>query len=243
MNPLSENGLLICGRKLVSLNMIEDAIAYCKAHSKAKNHTLLLDIICSILVSGLTDLDFSGAYAEAGHASILDFSRARVRNLQITDSIIERAIVSSASVQNVKISDCAIGIAEGISNKGALPEWLKENSVEVFSSVATTSRIRAANLLPTQKVLVTVLRKTFFQKGSGRREEALLRGLGKLVKSGTLDRILGRLISEGLLHKERGESGHLYVPVRSETRRAGKMLSELSLSKDSVWQFVSSLDA
>jgi hypothetical protein len=88
---------------------------------------------------------------------------------------------------------------------------------------------------------VTVLRKTFFQKGSGRKEEALLRGLGQLVKAGDLDRIVGKLIKEGLLTKQRGDSGDLYVPVRSEARRAGKIIAELSLSKDPIWIFTSEL--
>jgi hypothetical protein len=241
LNPLSENGLLICGRKLSALNLMEDAIAFCKANAKAKNHTLLFDIIASVLVSGSTECFFGGAYIQGGHASILDFSHCRVSGLQIDDSVIERVIISGAAVEDVRVTKNIIGTLEGISSPHAIPDWLKGNTVQVFSSVATTSRIKAANLQPTQKVLVTVLRKTFFQKGAGRKEEALLRGLGKLVKVGVLDRILGRLINEGLLKKEKGESGDLYIPVRSETGRAGKMLAELSLSKDPIWIFVTSL--
>jgi hypothetical protein len=241
VNPLSENGLLICGRKLSSLNMLDEATAYLKANTKAKNQTLLLDIIASLLVSGLTDVDLGGAYVDGGHASILDFSHARVKNLHVENSVIEKINISGAAVSNVRFKVNAIGTLEGISSQDAIPDWLSGNTVDLFSSVATTSRIRAANLLAAQKVLVTVLRKTFFQKGSGRKEEALLRGLGKLVKAGDLDRILGKLISEGLLTKERGDSGDLYVPVRSQTRRAGDMSAELSLSKDAIWSFVSSL--
>lgn len=96
-----------------------------------------------------------------------------------------------------------IGVLEGISSPAAVPAWLNDNSIEGYSSVATTSRIRAANLLPTQKVLVTILRKTFFQKGAGRKEEALLRGLGKLVKQNFLDKILSRLISSKCFGKKR----------------------------------------
>jgi len=241
VNPLSENGLLICGRKISSLNLLEEALGFLKANAKAKNQTLLFDIVASLLVAGVNEIDFGGTYIDAGHASILDFSQARTRNLHVENSIIENINIAGASVSNVRLRQNAIGTLEGISSQDAIPDWLRENSVDLFSSVATTSRIRAANLLPTQKVLVTVLRKTFFQKGSGRKEEALLRGLGKLVKSGDLDRIVGKLISEGLLTKQRGDSGDLYVPVRSETRRAGDMLAELSLSQDSIWTFVSSL--
>jgi hypothetical protein len=221
--------------------VVEDAIAFCKANSRAKNQTLLLDITSSLLVSGLTECFLGGSYIQGGHASILDFSHCRVSGLYVEDSIIERVVISGAAVEDVRLTKNIIGTLEGISSQDAIPNWLKGNDVEVFSSIATTSRIRAANLQPTQKVLVTVLRKTFFQKGAGRKEEALLRGLGKLVKMGVLDRILGRLIGEGLLKKEKGESGDLYIPVRSETRRAGQMLAELSLSKDPIWTFVTSL--
>jgi hypothetical protein len=241
INPLSENGLLICGRKLTSLNLIEDALSYLKAHAKVRNQTLLLDIVASLLVSGATDIDFAGGYIESAYASVLDFSQARVKDLQINGSIIEKVNLANAAVTNVRLADNNVGTLEGISSQDAIPNWLNGNSVENFSSIATTSRIRAANLLPTQKVLVTVLRKTFFQKGAGRKEEALMRGLGKLVKSGNLDRIVGKLISEGLLTKQRGDSGDLYVPVRNEARRAGKIMAELSLSKDPIWIFTTDL--
>lgn len=241
VNPLSENGLLICGRKLASLNLIDEAITFLKANAKIKNHTLLFDIVASVLVSGATDVDFGGAYIESGHASVLDFSHTRARNLHIQDSIVDKINIAGAAVSGVRLKNSAVGTLEGISSQDAIPDWLNDNSVDYFSSVATTSRIRAANLLPTQKVLVTVLRKTFFQKGAGRKEEALLRGLGKLVKAGDLDRIVGRLISEGLLTKERGESGNLYVPVRNQKGRAGSLIGELSLSKDPIWTYVSEL--
>jgi hypothetical protein len=240
-NPLSENGLLICGRKLEALSLVDSAISLCKANRSAKNQTLALDVIGSILVSGISDISFGGIYVEGGHASVLDFSHVRLSGIQISCSVLERVIISSASVIDLILTKNDIGVLEGISNQSAIPDWMKDNTIELFSSVATTSRIRAANLSPTQKVLVTVLRKTFFQKGAGRKEEALLRGLGTLVKAGVLDKIVAKLIGEGILTKEKGQEGNLYVPVRSETRRAGKMLAELSLSKDPIWKFVTEL--
>ena len=197
--------------------------------------------MASILVSGLVELDFGSAIVDGGHCSVLDFSHARVFNLKVMNSIIERSVISSASVTNVIIEGSEIGVVEGISSKQAIPHWLEGNSVSRVSSIATTSRIRAANLLPTQKVLVTALRKTFFQKGAGRKEEALLRGLGTLVRKGTLDKIIGRLVSEGLITQEKGQEGNLYVPVRSQTTRAGTILAQLSLSDDPIWGFVSTL--
>jgi hypothetical protein len=240
-NPLSENGLLICGRKLEALALVDAAIALCRANPGRRNQTLALDIVSSALVSGLAEIDCGGTAVDGGHSSVLDFSHARVANLSISNSVIERMVVSSASVSNTSISKSLIGVLEGISSKEAIPSWMTENTVSAVSSIATTSRIRAANLLPTQKVLVTVLRKTFFQKGSGRKEEALLRGLGKLVRKGTLDKIVGKLISEGIISREKGQEGSLYIPVRSQMSRAGKILAQLSLCDDPIWTFVTLL--
>jgi len=70
----------------------------------------------------------------------------------------------------------------------------------------------------------------------------LLRGLGKLVKQGTLDKIIGKLISEGIINPEKGKEGNLYIPVRSQTSRVGKIMAEPSLSDDQIWTFVTHLN-
>ena len=240
-NPLSENGLLICGRKLEVLSLAENAISACKSNIKSKNQTLGLDIVCSLLVSGRVELNFAGVFVEGGHASICDFSHSRVSGLQIVASVLERVVISGGTCDNVSLKNNQIGVLEGISSQDAIPDWMKDNTTKIFSSIATTSRIRAANLLPAQKVLVTVLRKTFYQRGAGRKEEALLRGLGTLVRAGMLDKILAKLLSENILSKVKGDEGNLWVPVRSQKTRIGKILAELSLSKDPIWYFVSSL--
>ncbi len=242
LNPLGESGLLICGRNISELNLIEESIGYCRANSTSQNQTLILDIVCSILLSGVNDIDFGNLHVDGGYASVVDLSHSRVRDLQIVNSLIDRCIVERASVSGLTLKKNHIGVLEGISSPSAVPSWLGGNEIGKYSSIATTSRIKAANLLPAQKVLITILRKTFFQKGSGRKEEALLRGLGKLVKQASLDKLLSKLISENLLRKEKGDSGILYIPIRSNAGRAGAMLAELTLSKDTVWQYASSLE-
>lgn len=241
VNPLDENSLLICGRKFSSMNMIDEALAFCKAKCSSKNKTLLLDVICSIIVSGEKDIDFGGIYCENGSSSVVDLSGARISNIHINEALIDKLVISGASIENIKISNSAIGNLEGISSPSARPIWVDRCSIDNYSSVATISRIKAANLSAGHKVLVTIIRKIFFQKGAARKEEALLRGLGNLVKQGTLDKIINKLISEGLATKEKGDAGAIYVPNRSHTRRAAKIISELSLSKDQIWMYISGL--
>ena len=240
--PLSENCLLICGRKLSSLNLsTASLLKRQKRSNQDTRHTPLFDIVASVL-SGATDVDFGEHTSRRAMPRFYTSLTLGSSGLQVDDCIVEKINISGAAVANVRFNNNAIGTLEGISSQDAIPDWLRANSIHLFSSIATTSRIRAANLLPTQKVLVTVLRKTFFQKGSGRKEEALLRGLGQLVKEAT-ETIVGKLIKEGLLTKQRGDTGDIYVPVRSEARRAGKIIAELSLSKDPIWIFASDSNA
>ena len=155
------------------------SIAFCKSNPRAKNQTLMFDIVASVFVSGLSDVDFNGTIIDGGHASILDFSHARIKDLHIEGSVIEKVNISNAAINKSRSLIVRLARSKASLSEDAMPIWLSGNSVDVFASIATTSRIRAANLLPTQKVLATVLRKTFFQKGSGRKGGSTLERVGQ----------------------------------------------------------------
>jgi hypothetical protein len=241
LNPLSENGLLIVSMKLGNLNLVEEAVSFCRKYCRERNKTLIFDVICALLLCGEERLELSGVEIDGGHASTADFSSVRVHGLHISNSIIDKLVLSGFTTDGVAIERSIIGLLEGVSSHSGIPAWLKGNEISDYTSIATVSRIRSATISSNHKVLVTVLRKTYFQRGAARKEEALLRGLGQLVRSGTVDRILNRLISENLLQATRGDTGTLYVPVRSQTGRVGKMLAELNMSKDPVWEYVGAL--
>lgn len=103
------------------------------------------------------------------------------------------------------------------------------------------SRIKKIGLKAPQEVLITIIRKTFFQKGSGRKEEALLRGLGMISGKNYSTRILNIMIREGLLTTFRGNDGTVYSPVRSHTRRMQDILDKLTASTDPLWLEVDNL--
>jgi hypothetical protein len=127
-------------------------------------------------------------------------------------------------------------------NRSSATGLLKQRRSRAGSSGApSTSRIRAAKLDPAQKVLVTILRKVFFQKGAGRKEEALTRGLGRLVKPSVTSNVIRRLRTEEIIGETEGDEGPAYVPNRAQTQRVGKMIAELTFSTDPIWQFVSNL--
>jgi hypothetical protein len=240
-NALGENAIAIASAKLSELGLVETALSFCVKYKVYRNQTLLMDLVSCILATSDQEIDFRGIEITDAYASSLDLSGRRIANLYVVDSIIAKLVVVGAHVEHVEFNKCTIDFLEGISSDTGTPDWLRDCSIEHFSSVATTSRIRAAKLDASHKVLVTILRKTFFQKGSGRKEEALTRGLGRLVKPGVTQRIIGRLITEGLLSSTTGDEGTVYVPNRAHTQRAGRILSELTFSKDPIWQYVTTL--
>jgi hypothetical protein len=113
--------------------------------------------------------------------------------------------------------------------------------VEAFDSVASQSRIRRIGLNPAHEMLITFVRKTFFQKGAGRKEEALLRGFGQVASRNLARRILNILLRDGLLTTFRGSEGAVYVPNRAETRRMQALLDDLASSTDPLWMEVGAL--
>jgi hypothetical protein len=248
-NPINEGGIEIARAKIEDLYLTDTAINFCLKYKDYNNQTLLLDYVSCILANKsrsaesdkLNAIDFRGIQITGAYGSLLDCSSTRLQNLYIEHALIERLVISGTQVNGVSFVSCAFATIEGISSESGKPEWLRDCKIDKFSSVATTSRIRAAKLDPAQKVLVTILRKVFFQKGSGRKEEALTRGLGRLVKPSITSSVIRRLTTDDILSETEGDEGIVYVPNRAQTNRVGKMIAELTFSTDPIWQFVSSL--
>lgn len=107
--------------------------------------------------------------------------------------------------------------------------------VDRFDALTNMAKIRQANLGNEQRTFITVIHKTFFQRGSGRKEEALLRGLDAARDRKTAHRVLGMLVEEGVLREYSGKEGVVYVPARKHTRRMARIISELKHSSDPLW--------
>lgn len=98
-----------------------------------------------------------------------------------------------------------------------------------------------AKLSEPQKLFVQMLRKIFHQPGAGRKESALLRGMGSSVNRPLGEKILGALLDEKLITRHKGDEGYIYKPVRGETGRIDKMLTDLTLSTDQLWIKISNM--
>jgi hypothetical protein len=156
------------------------------------------------------------------------------------DSLFGTLVLSGVVPRGTNFERCIAARIVGIGGAGGLPAWA-DVSADKFDTAENVAAIRRAALTPTQKILVTILKKTFFQKGSGRKEEALLRGLGQIATARTVDRIVNILIRESILTKFQGDEGYVYSPNRVNTTRVGIILDELNVSQDPIWTEISEL--
>lgn len=123
-----------------------------------------------------------------------------------------------SSADSPTFTSCAIGLVRGATQ---WPESLGSNlvntDVAAFDLAATTDSILSAGLEPDVTVAVTVLKKVYRQRGSGRKESALSRGLSPDLR-GRVPAVLQRMCSGGWLSKH--SSGNSTVYVRSPERQA-----------------------
>jgi hypothetical protein len=184
----------------------------------------------------LVNESFLGLLEQSFHLKACPFFRNRFCGIEIANSVIDELIITGANPSNVRIYGCLIGRVDGVSEAAGLPKWLSGNEVGDYVRINTVTRIKQAKLSSEQKVFVTIIKKTFFQPGAGRKEEALLRGLDSMQSKKSSEKILKLLCREEILKTAPGKEGLLYIPQRAHTRRMADILKELTLSEDPLWK-------
>jgi hypothetical protein len=120
---------------------------------------------------------------------------------------------------------CIIGYMDGA---GAIPQWLvskfSDCEIERYSDqLQTTAGIMQLTLPAEQRVALTILKKVYSQRGSGRREGAFLRGLDQQSRT-LVPAILSALVSDGWLWRSRSCGDAIYLPVKERRRDALRAL-------------------
>jgi hypothetical protein len=159
--------------------------------------------------------------------------------VQFQDSIIGVLDVSSGLplTQVPRFLRCHFGLVESFSGLADLP---KENFVDVtvdnFENIAeTTNAILSLTLPLGTRVLLTVLKKLFAQRGSGRRESGLYRGLDPRARQ-LVDAVLRLLSREGFAIKTRRADEVIWLPSKASDirRRVLSLLAAPTTSADSL---------
>ncbi|GAB3645356.1 hypothetical protein GCM10028833_04890 [Glycomyces tarimensis] len=122
---------------------------------------------------------------------------------------------------------CLIGFLDGATS---IPSWLDGNfidcDIEQYSVQShTTAGILQLNMDPELKVALTILKKIYYQRGSGRKEGALSRGLDQASKD-LVPAVIVRLQSAGWIIRSSTRSDVVYRPVKNRYTAALRALEK-----------------
>lgn len=243
-HPLDQTGLSILSEYISEDRKHSDTfLSVARDASHGTNRMLAADIVSALCMLDTDHLDFRGIHISEAEFSFLTFEGKAIQRLSIYASLIEKLdLTNSKLLDEVEIKGCMIGKVHGVASGKGLPSQIgADNKIDAFERLATTTLIKKARLSESQKLFAEILRKIFLQPGAGRKEAALLRGMGDSVNKKLRQDILNKLLDEGLIKKVKGREGAVYVPIRSETGRVEKMLADLTLSNDPLWKKISAL--
>jgi len=133
-------------------------------------------------------------------------------------------------------SDCYIDEIDGRSSVRDLPKgvFFEDCGFDKFSEdPQTTNAIGSMDLPLGARVLLTVLRKLYLQRGSGRKENALLRGLDHHSRR-LVPAVLNLLQRDGLAmsYRRGGVEMPIWTPARSQMSRVAKIVTSPHTCKD-----------
>ncbi len=234
-HPLRDFGLSLLSHEMETAGYPAQYLRLMKMCAARQNAVLAGDILASRLIAAGDAVDCEMLSLTDSHIRYLDLSSHPVMNLNIQESIIEKVDIADCTTTDVKLSGNIIRHLLGVAAASGLPPWMAQNDVEMFESVSTVSRIKKADISESQRILVTIIKKLFFQPGAGRKEEALLRGLGTTANKKAANRILNDLHAQGIIEKFKGKEGWVYTPVRHHAKRMNAIMTSLTLSKDPLW--------
>ena len=132
--------------------------------------------------------------------------------------------------------ECYISELEGRVSRRDLPKAKFDDECEIvkFSETAeTTAEVLTLDLPLGTRVCLTILRKLYMQRGSGRKENALYRGLDDRARR-LVSEVLRVLQSEGLAIPDRSRSNVIWRPDRSSRSRVGRMTNAPTAANDRV---------
>lgn len=240
INALEPLGQAILASDLA--NRVDQFRQIAARSSASKNATLASDIVSSVCRADIQGADLQGLSISGGTFTELTLNDTPVSNLTISEATIRHLILPNSPPPNVLIQTSLVEKVSGAASFSGLPSWVRLESVDQFDSVQTVAQIRKAGLSPGHEILVGILKKTFKQKGAGRKEEALLRGFGTGASKRLATEVLSLLMRENILDRHKGDEGWIYSPSRSQTARVSTLLDQLRSSTDALWSSVDKLN-
>ena len=175
----------------------------------------------------------------------LDMADGDLSRLQFQDCFFSRVELDpEANSDHIpSFRECYIDEFEGRVSRDDLPssKFDEKCVIENFTQTAeTTSKILTLDLPLGIRVCITILKKLYEQSGSGRKENALHRGLDHRARRLVSD-VLHVIQSEGLAVPDRTRGMTIWRPDRGKRARVGRMIAAPTIADDPVLTKCSSL--
>ena len=243
---LKEIGIYFLAQWIDIYHLRPDAILMIEREASPKNTQALAELVAAIsLIEGDT-LDLNNIHIQDTEVSILSLGNIEMKGIKFTESMFGKVSFESCKISdtsNFKIEKSDINIATGLTSQNGLPNWIFDTKIQLPQSASNAARIKSSNLPPSQKLLLSIIQKIFFQRGGGRKESSLYKGgFGQQFDRNIIDKILSILVNDGYVDKSKDTSGFIYNPKREYTPKMRAIKDQLSLSKDPLWLKVLTLD-
>ncbi len=236
-NPLGELAVdAVRSRQDADESLVAHAVVAAReAAMRWNSPTLAGDLVALALRGGTTaqHVDFQGLKITGGDLSIVDLSGPSVSRLCLEDCQIDTVIVDRRDETSVAIEDCTVKSVLNVFSERDTPSWMGKCEIGEYDTLATTTNeLLEQDRLPLgARVLLAVLRKLYIQKGHGRRENALFRGMHQNEQSKVAG-VLAILQHEGLALPIVLRGNTIWHPVSRARARARQLLLEQDRSSD-----------
>jgi hypothetical protein len=182
-------------------------------------------------------VDCNGLVVSTGLADIIDMTDGGLENVFLDGCLINCLRVDANSAVNVTLRRCLVGKIEGAASEAGVPFNIQDCEIGEFENTKTNAAIMRSDLTAPVKVMLTIIRKLFLQRGSGRIESAFSRGLDGEHSHFVLP-ILQCLASEGVIFSHPGAGNRVWHGNRTARTRAIRMLEVPVLATDDLFKTV-----
>ena len=200
-HPLTEFGCSVASHLADQLGVknTQYRIAATEAIYRWSEPTLALDAILTSASSlGENVFDAEGLTISEGLADVIDMEDRPVKNLTLSGCMVNRVRFDTLRSE-IRFARCQIVRLEGFAGSFQLPESFDACDVAEFDDRHTNAAIVRSELPAPIKVLLVIIRKLFLQRGSGRVESALFRGVDESLQV-YVNPVRNLLVSEGIVY-------------------------------------------
>ena len=243
-HPLKVFGCSVAGH-LASARGVAAAqfgVAAKRAMDQWNEPTLALDsILAGATCPDAEPIDMGGITVSQGFADDIDMEEHPIQNLILDNCWINRVRFDS-SASGIQFNKCKIIKIEGIADSRALPSVFAVCEIQEFDNRHTNTAIIGSELPNAIKMLLVIVRKLFLQRGSGRVDSALRRGIGDPLRA-YVSPVLELLVSEGIVYSHPTDRHVIWHGNRAHRARMLKILGDPMNSGDPLVKAVSSITA